>query len=1432
MRKPEYSYNDATNSAIVSFAEACAANNLPSNQILRLLNYYIPNKAPLSISSNHSDKTRNTYFRAVALKLVISNKIDFAFDDLIPSEQLEDNKTYKNKQRNDELKRVIGGLLPWYIARARALINNEELIEFSESAESQARSFLTQGWRDYDVLLYEVSRVQIDILIFCNKEEDSRIEEYYSRYLKSSEYIWMQDSLVLVRAAFRVEHLIRLRRDLERSIFELIQTNNDGPDQKSELYVDLARSIFCQSKDDAATYFDYAIQAVSKFGDEIVERWESIVSLAKRGSESLQVSPDISYRFIRTAELVGDNVAREKYWNRNDAIRTLVRMSPSSALAALSRWRDRDIGWFDQQLFALTKELVVSKDISPMVAWSLSAFFNQEYELNEIAIHCIRNESSATNRQFILTKAVEYLSLNETSELRWKELNDTANQYSVDDKRIREILNFYTKSSDKKVDQRNQAASYKVREEKQETFKWEEIFLNLELTSHVGISSAFQHFEKVAEIPMNHEGFWMELYRRINDNEVIHFLNELVIAERVDLFDIRTALQCIPKDWKTKASVIQKWPGILKKVAQRFASELSERGSLEYFLGGLQVEVEMIASINAGIIEGLSNNSELVSESTFFGFVKIASSFVSEQEAIYLMDFALARIEMHIDEDYADGKWSKLIVPPTELSESFAGFIWAALGSPQSKLRWQAAHCVARLAEGNCIKELEDLIKWMKKDSVDSFGSSHFVFYNLHARLYLLIALARISVENAQILQPYHEVFAYYALEFKHIIIQKYAADIAINIENVCSNTYSKDILRQLKTVGISQLPAKVINRSERFIGYDYDTEEGTTGVEFHHGIDIDSYWYDPLGKVFGISGKKIAQRASEIILKEWDVKLKDGYLGDPRSALWRSHRDGRNTYHSHGSYPKSDDLRFYYSYHAMFVVASELLDKMPVLINDEWYEDEWDKWFKRHLLSRKNGYWLADRRDALPLSQYELATTVKSTEWVSEISAQDFIEQILIERNGEYWLNVAGLISKGDSNSEETVYISTALVSPDASQSLLNALSTCPNPHDFKLPNYNEEDMEMELNPFFLKGWVWQEESSKRLDDSDPHAAQILYPPYLIGESIAKIMGLSTDKDQREWFSNGQKDPDLICEMWSTANGDEDKEPLKRGELLFASISFLKQLCVLTECELIFEVQIKRELKYKSYSGMMMQMDIEHLRTKSIYSHPMEDLETQKRIINLGKKLVKELNLDPGVNTLARWMAHYIAEQMEFAQNAVGEIKDEAEKRCFESILKLWEQHSDLPDGIKPFQNFDSIFRAIERLDPDNDEFYFFLNSRRKEGKDELIGDVQRWLQMAEDIDQVARVWLEYVFKQAALSAVDDNTEEWLELSEGFSQAGDASFWSHYFYEEKSETEEAKRELLLSRIEKLEAFNEINKELLLVYKKELKELSDVMSEK
>jgi hypothetical protein len=53
-----------------------------------------------------------------------------------------------------------------------------------------------------------------------------------------------------------------------------------------------------------------------------------------------------------------------------------------------------------------------------------------------------------------------------------------------------------------------------------------------------------------------------------------------------------------------------------------------------------------------------------------------------------------------------------------------------------------------------------------------------------------------------------------------------------------------------------------------------------------------------------------------------------------------------------------------------------------------------------------------------------------------------------------------------------------------------------------------------------------------------------------------------------------------------------------------------------------------------------------------------MEKLDHSAEIINLGKKLVTELKLDNSVNTLGRWMAHYLAELMVAVENEKSLIK------------------------------------------------------------------------------------------------------------------------------------------------------------------------------
>lgn len=221
-----------------------------------------------------------------------------------------------------------------------------------------------------------------------------------------------------------------------------------------------------------------------------------------------------------------------------------------------------------------------------------------------------------------------------------------------------------------------------------------------------------------------------------------------------------------------------------------------------------------------------------------------------------------------------------------------------------------------------------------------------------------------------------------------------------------------------------------------------------------------------------------------------------------------------------------------------------------------------------------------------------------------------------------------------------------------------------------------------------------------------------------------------------------------------------------------------------------------------------------------------------------MGKNLVKELKLDPGIDTFSRWMAHYIAEQMEIAKNETGDAKAEAEQQCFTTILRLWGQRSSWPRGHRPFVNFEPVFRALERLDPENPNPYYYSSPiyRSSEADDSVdeSDEVKQWLDNAFAIDQTARIWLEYVFYQASLKAIDAKTITWLENALGLPEDHDASIIVRLLdadADNESENtadqeQQTKREKIESRIKQLDAYVEFNQNLRDAYVTELETMA------
>src|SRR5690606_24689808 len=120
-----------------------------------------------------------------------------------------------------------------------------------------------------------------------------------------------------------------------------------------------------------------------------------------------------------------------------------------------------------------------------------------------------------------------------------------------------------------------------------------------------------------------------------------------------------------------------------------------------------------------------------------------------------------------------------------------------------------------------------------------------------------------------------------------------------------------------------------------------------------------------------------------------------------------------------------------------------------------------------------------------------------------------------------ETWLNIKGGWTERSNYRYETYSISASLVSKETSNSLLNALSTCSDCYDYKIPDYGESSAEIDLDKFQLKGFIVNPDSSRGIDKFDAYSKNILYPQFSLGEEFVKELNLSSDSEGKKWSFN-----------------------------------------------------------------------------------------------------------------------------------------------------------------------------------------------------------------------------------------------------------------------------------------------------------------------
>jgi hypothetical protein len=266
-----------------------------------------------------------------------------------------------------------------------------------------------------------------------------------------------------------------------------------------------------------------------------------------------------------------------------------------------------------------------------------------------------------------------------------------------------------------------------------------------------------------------------------------------------------------------------------------------------------------------------------------------------------------------------------------------------------------------------------------------------------------------------------------------------------------------------------------------------------------------------------------------------------------------------------------------------MMVVAGTLLAEMPTYHSPHSIDEDFTTWLRRHDLTRRDGYWLADRRDPVPLDTHTWKNYEKTGEPNSTIVSEDF-DRVLFPASGMvtlwgYWTSAAHRL-------EEVCNLRSALVSPQQSSALLRALQSADDHHDYIIPDA-EDDRQINFDAFQLKGWIVDRPHDTGIDGKDPWAGAISYPAPCPSKEVIEAFDLVADREHRAW-RQGQAGPTVVtAEIWGTYREKDDHDVKnERGDRVQVSTEFLKDLLGRFGMDMIVEVEIERRRSYSRYES------------------------------------------------------------------------------------------------------------------------------------------------------------------------------------------------------------------------------------------------------
>ena len=752
----------------------------------------------------------------------------------------------------------------------------------------------------------------------------------------------------------------------------------DDVSTRSRRFAELARAILPVSTKEAADYFRAALDQLDAIGSGDYGFTTELLNVASsiKGDE---LSEKGFHTLTNICELNMAYEAEKFPWGVFGT--AMSKTSGPRGLAKLSRWHDRGTVHLEYTLLPYLTALVRDGQIAPEDALALNRLADaaELWACNTETFATVVHEKRFANATNLITEVIRQYQENNpglpsertveklaaiAGELLGKQHGTTkyllgAHRRVANRSHDLNELHNYQPSSSAGGGRLSNDAEQKVRRARQ-------IAGATDPLDDESFRNAFNQLRDRTPSRELEREFFRKLRARVRLAERMDYIELVARHEALASYAKYTELAECKKVWAGSSTG-------LDSLYRSLATPILDVHAEDFFsFGGLSTyqlrEVSDLTGVSAPelvrkLVQIVSRSDWAVPASAWLGLAAIICGEADEGQGQKALEKLFNSSPAKLTSTVVDGPWKPGLYPASEMSTIAAGLVWQMLGSPVATNRWRAAHsvrCFARLGRWEVI---DALARKLPSEDSNAFGAPELRFYYLHARLWLLMALARIAREFPREVAKHQDALVKIALDRRHphVMIRHFAGQAVLACDGAGVASLSEKQRERLRTVNDSPFP----NRSDSEGRYRYgDFYTGRPDdaprqeERFRLDYDFDKYEVHALAGVFAQPGWAVGDLITQEVHR-LDRSVSSMYDNAGRSMRYQ--RGG-------GELTSSVDVYGQYlAWHALSFVAAGLLARYPVTENWE-HEERWTEWLSDKLLTRNDGLWLSDGMDRPPL--------------------------------------------------------------------------------------------------------------------------------------------------------------------------------------------------------------------------------------------------------------------------------------------------------------------------------------------------------------------------------------------------------------------------------------------------------------------------------